>query len=205
VSNELIRRFAPVVKFHNKERYFPTNVETYLQFFDLAYADGPATHIMDHPTINDLHDDGRNGVMQQLLGPRPLSNGDTFENHIHGLPLVTRRGVTYADHAPMYVHVIDYGPGQIVDIQYWMFYAFNGAQTFRTGLNAFLCRGPLHSGTDQRNFEWGEFATHFGDWEHVTVRLDATRKLQGIYMAQHGGGEWRWVQNHGVRRAASFT
>jgi len=56
-----------------------------------------------------------------------------------------------------YTHVFPRRDGGI-NIQYWFFYPYND--------------GPL-------------FFDHDGDWEHVTVRLDADRRPLGAYLARH--------------------
>ena len=48
-----------------------------------------------------------------------------------------------------------------VSIQYWVFYPYN---------------------------DFVASANHEGDWEHVTVRLDANRQPAGVWFAQHNGG-----------------
>ncbi len=54
-----------------------------------------------------------------------------------------------------------------VNLQYWFFYAYNDAPNCVLNLN------------------------HEGDWEHITIRLDANYAPQGAWYARHGGSNWR--------------
>ena len=78
-----------------------------------------------------------------------------------------RRGSSDPRDWKTYVHVYPSRDHRRVYVQYWFFYPYND--------------GP-----------W--FFDHEGDWEHVTVTLDAARKPLGVYAARHGDnapGAWR--------------
>lgn len=66
------------------------------------------------------------------------------------------------------------------DLQFWVFYPFNGPGKFRVTCGAIddhvVMDGP---------------GRHYGDWEHVSVRVvHATGELVGVYLSRHSGGEW---------------
>jgi hypothetical protein len=78
--------------------------------------------------------------------------------------------------------VIDFGT--YVDIKYFYFYTWNGFQPFRVGVLQGLSTNPY-------NFDWAQFALHYGDWEHVTVRLsEDLSTIQGVYFSEHHGSAW---------------
>ena len=66
------------------------------------------------------------------------------------------------------------------DLQFWLFYAYNGPGTLQLTL-------PTHACDRTMAPPLGE---HYGDWEHVTVRISADGQLSGVYVSQHSGGEW---------------
>lgn len=77
---------------------------------------------------------------------------------------------------------------QAVDISYWLFYPFNGAPE--------ILGRPY-------NPESG-IGAHFGDWEHITVRLTADAEhIIGIHYAAHGKdeGTWQWGQVNNPEKA----
>jgi Vacuolar protein sorting-associated protein 62 len=76
--------------------------------------------------------------------------------------------------APYYVRIrkvdkAEHDNDDVVEIQYWFFYPYNGAVMKL-------------------------FGAHEGDWEHVKVRVDvSSRRILKIYFAAHGSAEGRWV------------
>lgn len=130
----------------------------------------------------------RSSGVEQLV-PRP-----NFDDIIHGAPLANGN----VD-VPMYVHVrAPCENMEYVEIQYWFFHAYNGAQTFAFGFDGKKCDcpNPLFCADERkyRNFEWPEFSTHHGDWEYITVRLDAALKVDAVYF----NGPRKWIVNKKV-------
>jgi len=84
--------------------------------------------------------------------------------------------------APVYVKVLDFGT--YVDIKYFFFYTWNGFQAFRVGILQGLTTNPY-------NFDWSQFALHYGDWEHVTVRLsEDLSTVKGVFFSEHHDSAW---------------
>jgi hypothetical protein len=82
----------------------------------------------------------------------------------------TRAGSDHEGDWITYVHVYPRVDGGI-NLQYWFFYPYND--------------GPL-------------FFDHESDWEHLTVRLDAHHKVQGVALARHEDndpGQYRSARN----------
>ncbi|MFW5965926.1 MAG: Vps62-related protein [Persicimonas sp.] len=79
--------------------------------------------------------------------------------------------------ARAYVHTKSAPGGErAVDIQYWFFYPYSGP----------VMDGPAGG-------------AHEGDWEHVTVRTDESRRrIRRVYFAAHDS-EGRWVEPPGLR------
>lgn len=66
------------------------------------------------------------------------------------------------------------------DIQYWFFSGYNGPGTAHVS--------NLVSSSDVGLAPLGE---HWADWEQVTIRVDnGTQAVLGVYISQHGKGEW---------------
>ena len=89
----------------------------------------------------------------------------------------------------VYIRQVDELPG-LWDLQYWLFYAVRGFSTAR-----------VHSATTDQSYDLAIPATlgiqayqgigeHQGDFKHVTVRIDTSGNIQGIYYAQHTKGVW---------------
>ena len=74
-----------------------------------------------------------------------------------------------------------------LDLQYWFFYPYNGHGwgKWRAGEVASGLVPSENSSVDT------EIGRHWGDWEHVTVRLHAdTLELHSVYLSRHSGGYW---------------
>jgi Ricin-type beta-trefoil lectin domain/Vacuolar protein sorting-associated protein 62 len=76
------------------------------------------------------------------------------------------------------VHRTQYGQGQNqTDVVYWMFYPYNGGKDVCMGLGS-----PSHCFGGVTNL-----GSHFGDWEHLTIRF-SNGVPQKVYLSQHTGG-----------------
>ncbi|MCC8935473.1 Vps62-related protein [Bradyrhizobium sp. Arg68] len=82
--------------------------------------------------------------------------------------------------ATAYVHVkAVQGQANLVDIQYWLFYNFNGAETLRV-------EAPLVSPGEMPLPQ----SYHFGDWECVTVRVNSSQQVVAVCFSQHSTEQW---------------
>lgn len=174
---DVAQRFAPIVYLHSKEEWFPSSVEWYLNRVALCFESDKniilKPGVITPQTIDLL-------VTQEQQG---ISSGatafdfDKFQWFLR-IPETTgdqiRRGDPSANGvitATCYVHLRETQNPDVVDLQYWFFYPYNGD----------IVEGPMSSGT------------HDADWEHITVRLDHNAQaVQGVYYARHGD-EARWA------------
>jgi hypothetical protein len=68
-----------------------------------------------------------------------------------------------------------------IELQFWFFYPFNGPGRAEVCASGNWC--------DIQYFE--DLGRHYGDWEHVTLRVDnRTQTLISVYMSRHAGGQW---------------
>ncbi len=76
-------------------------------------------------------------------------------------------------------------------IQYWLFMPKNGCQGAQF---QFRLTGPIKIGNfsqTQRTLELCNLAIHEGDWENVTITLNADRTaVDTVYLSAHGDGNW---------------
>ena len=82
--------------------------------------------------------------------------------------------------ATAYVHVqAVQGQTDLVDIQYWLFYTFNGSETLRAE--------PLLGITGEMELPQ---SNHWGDWECVTVRVNSNQQVVAVCFSQHSTEQW---------------
>lgn len=162
-----VLRYAPELRLHPDEKYFPTSVPWYLQNTRMRRhrAWWPDVRILDpfEVTVETL--------ISQSSGGQHSGAGSSRTNFFLEIAVnvaETRRGRLAV--AKCYVHVRRApAPSEGWDIQYWFFYAYNG---------------DITTGAD---FE------HEGDWEHVTVRLDENvQSIRQVFFHAHNTeSEWR--------------
>jgi hypothetical protein len=172
---ETIERFAPQVRFHPEERYFPSSVSWFLERTEmrLEVEDGADVLALDHgetapevlPAVYvDGNGSGGTSPSRYFL---QIANNES--------ELRTREGDM--DSAETYVHFRKASDGsKNYDIQYWFFFPYSGP----------VMGGPVGG-------------AHEGDWEHITVRVDPSlRKVKEIFYAAHDA-EGRWMRPSQVR------
>jgi hypothetical protein len=173
--SEIVERFAPEVRFHPEESYFPSSVSWYL---DRSEINLEIAGSADQPTL--AHGEVAPEIMAAMSVASDRSRGDEPSRHFLQIPndsneRLTRQGDI--DSAETYAHfreAADDSGGH--DIQYWFFFPYSGP----------LMGGPLGG-------------AHEGDWEHVTVRLDEDlRTVKQVYYAAHDA-EGRWVKPSNLR------
>jgi hypothetical protein len=193
VENQLISRFAPIVKLHPEEQYLPANVPWLLSRMRLRFdvSLGKDKQLLDKmqvtsaSLITQSYDDQSSGLSDSptdfFLEAVDASGSGSLEDYRKA----TRAGldaagwVCYAHVHGSPVHVGYY------DIQYIFYYAYNG-DTFS---------GP------------GSIA-HESDFEHITVRVEPDREtVSQIYYAAHNNeGKWYKQQtSQGVKDGFSVT
>jgi len=77
-------------------------------------------------------------------------------------------------------------PGTWLDLQYWLFYAFNGTESF------------VIDGEEQYT-QAVPWSFHEGDFECVTVRINTSQQIVGACFSQHSGGQWNWSPGEGFQ------
>lgn len=172
---EAVERFAPEVRLHPEERYFPSSVEWYLGRTQMRLeVEGGG----DVPT-----------VAAGELSPTALPTVDTLgyrskrersKRYFLQIRNDDSEGTTRAGKlgtARTYVHVRPAANGaRGYDIQYWFFYPYSGP----------MIGGPAGG-------------AHEGDWEHITVRVDKKlRQIKKVFFAAHDA-EGRWMRPAAVR------
>ncbi len=173
---EAFSRFAPKVYLHPLDRYRPSSAEWFIERSRLKHRESGRVVAEE--------------VTAELLGRyRDSSPEEYFLELKEGDPGNIKASVYRGQEvgpggevrAPMYVHA-QLPPGECyVDLQYVMFYPYNGPQTLRVGL------WDGRAGTGRWSAFWPPFATHEGDWERVTVRVTSTLdRVLGVIYGGHG-------------------
>jgi hypothetical protein len=183
LEHVLMNRFAPRIRLHMNDPYRPASVDWFLDRVHMRFHhenNCPDHQILDLGEVNTINlitrQHSPNVVLCAHDQTRSFSSSGNEERAFFlQIPndsneTLTRRGTTPEDWT-CYAHVFPSSssnnvPAGNIDIQYWMFYPFNGA------------------------WDSSAFSVHEGDWEHVTVRVDAdTLEPLSFYIAAHAGGE----------------
>jgi hypothetical protein len=151
VTLDQIACFAPMIKFHPKEQYFPCSIEYLLAQAQLVQTNnGAFTPVVQNPTQADLAtyytDNYRVFINpQQFHGQLPDAHGTI--------------------NAPMYVAVQVPADRTYVDLTFILLFAYQGPQTGRTiELGKIFTEGKV-------NFQLPHYGEHQGDIETVSVRV----------------------------------
>jgi hypothetical protein len=213
---ELAKRFQPTLLVSDTDPFWPVSVGALLEDIGSAgqpaclHRDGAPRCTLAHPTPSDLAPQGSsvNDYLEfpatPALDQDPTGQLEAFVRGQRGrsapIPTLQERlanpGVLdpwqtaqiyffYAGPAnpanwPARNHTIGTG---LVGLQYWFYYPYNYYPTIATP--ALMNEAPLAG--DVANTD-----LHQGDWEHITVLVDAkTKQPQWIYMAHHSNeGEY---------------
>ncbi len=193
---EAIPYFAPLVKFHTNERYFPSTVEWFLERTALYYAEGGQFPEDGQTGLTLLHPIGEltpqrlvNAAVQETDGTNNSSN--TGDSRTRSNFFVTptdpmdqdQLSVVFdgnLDEARCYVNVVRPLENEsFVDIQYHFFYPYNGPA------NNFFANIIVD-------------VAHEGDWENITVRCsiaaDGTWERQQVFYSAHGSDWSKWFE-----------
>ncbi len=177
-------RYAPLVRFHPEEPYFPSSVPWYLKRTELWHKASPM-HARRATTFMQMLKKGQVNptslISQRVKRDRSDTKpGAKFRKGTRGsfclnVPDGQAEARTYLGHlktAKCYVHL---QPGKQAGrwwLAYLFFYPYNGAMT------------PLFD------------SSHEGDWEHIRVEVDKQgSKVDRIYMAAHDA-EGKWFRRY---------
>ena len=180
--NDLISRHAPVIYFHPDEAYFPSSFEWYLARAVLINGHDHSV-IARHPAPHELPTgpaDPTDPDRYWLTFDRDLA-GPALEPH-QAAPGDPRRGDPA--HAKAYVRAVHHPDLGATDLQFWMFYPYDGPGLARlrpVELGAMRCDHLLSL--------WPG-GMHEADWELAVVRIDhATFQPSAVFTSQHKGGD----------------
>ena len=178
VSLDVIQKYAPTIYLHPYDNHHPMAVEEFLSASSMLDQSGNTLKSGLTPADLATYSSSTN-YLRFTNGVFPTAGND-YET---GDPIVAGSAAgTGQSNAPVYVKTIDYGT--YIDLKFYLFYAINGFQTFQAGIIVNLKTQPYL-------FDWGNFALHQGDWEHVTVRIsEDTTKLLGVFYSEHGKAAW---------------
>lgn len=179
VTDEMIERYAPRVLLHPYEYTMPMAADDFLAQATLKYYDeANQVHRTDQAADDITAEDIDATPQWQWFADIP----ERRQSEVYrGAPVDHRNQV----HAPVYVRLLDHSKTH-TDIQYMMFYPFNGCQNLRVAYIA-----PQNLSTHRRNVPLCNLARHEGDWEHVTVRVNNdTQQAEAVFMSGHGSGDW---------------
>jgi hypothetical protein len=178
VTLSTIQAYAPIVYLNAYENNRPVDVLNFFAQSHLLDANGNVIAATVTPAILAANTAATN-YMVPANGAYPSASND-FESGV--TPSASGISGLGQVSAPVYVKVCDFGT--YVDIKYFYFYTWNGFESFRVGVLQGLT-------TKGYNFDWAQFALHYGDWEHVTVRLsEDLTTVQGAFFSEHHDSAW---------------
>ena len=179
--HRLIAAFAPTLHFHPREVFFPSSIDWYLSRADLVSQTGGI--IAHHPAATDLPTDAADPANPEALwlaldpaGVDPAADPDTLP------PADWRRGAL--ETAKAYVRAVHDPAAGHTDLQFWLFYPFDGPGTARIRL---FEAGALRGSDDLSLWPIGR---HQADWEMSAIRIDhTTLEPSAVFLSQHYGGD----------------
>lgn len=175
----LIRQHAPVIHFHPDEVYFPATAEWYLT--QVMLIDGPTGNVLQRaPLASDLPA-GPGEPERYWLTLDPELAGPALDPEL-AAPNDPRRGKL--DAATAYVRAVHNPAVGYTDLQFWMFYAFDGPGLLRLRPFALTARRA------DALFSLWPGGMHEADWELAVLRIDHAN-LQPIaaFLSQHKDGD----------------
>lgn len=185
----IIERFGPKMKFHRDEQYFMDDPDATLNNERTFWITGVVYNETDYDTfgLKDLdlpttrNTTHRYPDNQAYTGParEPLPSDSMTWLHIDDSCKPGNQS-----RAKALVNVIQKRL-DLVDLQFWFFYPFNGPGKFRVTIGDVF--------TD--HVEMDTAGRHYGDWEHVTIRVESLRsidqwQLLDVYLSQHNISSW---------------
>ncbi|PNW77468.1 hypothetical protein CHLRE_10g437900v5 [Chlamydomonas reinhardtii] len=194
LTDEVLARYCPVLFLHHLDKYMPCSVEWFIQRAGLHYYNEGVSG------CGELHEfSSVPGGVEELLPAGQVTQEKLLAEQDRVLVpehlSLTLDSMHFGGHdrrrlseVPIYVHaklVLDqvHGRPEAYEINYITFYAFNGHYAVPFGLPILMT------------------GNHVGDWEHLTVRLDArTLELQGVWYNAHRNIEGEWCPAAAVPR-----
>jgi len=189
-AERLIQTFGPIMVLHSTERYLMDDPDYILNSGKTALQWGLVHHpdTYDKFSIEGLRSakiasaGALEGVWRQAHSD-PRAKQPDFRCWLH-IPDGLIAG--NQSRAKALVTVLDVSGGAYIDLQFWFFYPFNGPGKFHITIGR-LVNDRVVMNTCGR---------HYGDWEHVTLRLvrdsnaAAGWHLQNVYLSRHSFSKW---------------
>lgn len=184
----LIEQYGPLVWLHPQELYFLDHPENILDVANLfkghilnesSYDLFQALNLESTSTSADtFYDDYKLFFLDD-----PLRIGDpSYKSWIEYSPL-DAFGDLFG--ATAYVRILPVD-AVFTDVQFWFYYPYNGPGRITLTIG----------GGVSEDIQLDEGGRHYGDWEHVTLRIlnqardMAQHQLVGVYMSRHSQGQW---------------
>jgi hypothetical protein len=189
--NTLIQAVGPCMQLHAEEKYMMTDPEVLLETSKCT---------LDWGLVHGEEDYGTFSITEQVS--QPVSSGADLMSKVTNATndpnageenfrywLTVDRSLQQGDQAAAKAYVAVYhqdiqSGGGIIQLQFWMFYAFNGPGKFHLTVGNTYAE-DVHMKTGGR---------HYGDWEHVTVelRVDSSGNFSvtRIYLSRHDNTVW---------------
>lgn len=179
---QVLRCHAPMVYFHPQEIYYPSPIEWYLAHAQLVDSrDGSV--VVQHPAPAELPS-----------GPIDPADPDRFwltlDQEVAG-PAIEPQHAPLDDprrgdlvNACAYVRAVHHPRLGATDLQFWMFYPYDGPGLARVR--------PVEFGATRadRTLNLWPGGMHEADWELAVVRIDhATLEPCAVFGSQHKGGD----------------
>lgn len=169
LEDALAKKFAPEFRFgpSGEEKNLPSSVDWFLARAALRFNHGPcgdhvvrAQGTLTQSNLSTVSHRTTNWLCAHTQTVKK-SNEKKLEYNLHATSTATRAGSPPSEWK-LYTHVRKSTlQGGAWDIQYWIFFPYQS--------------GPL--GFD-----------HEGDWEHITITVDARREFFSAWYAAHSGG-----------------
>jgi hypothetical protein len=173
-DNKIAKTYAPTVNL--------CNMKTVAAKYKINTTDTMPMSVDQYLSISNLYDN-KGTLVKEGLSTKDIAivNSNYF---IQPKLDASLSGSSDPQNTPMYYHIKKYGDNLgFIDVQYHMFYALNNSQYFRSGKGA--------PGSYTRNWQMDYMARHWGDWEHVTVRVNTqSLKVEKVFFSAHGKGYW---------------
>ena len=168
---ELAIQYAPIFQLQHQETFLPSSVEWYINRVELQYKKSsvvPAGSLHPQLLAHWQPSMGQNLTNTEKADHLALKIPDQHRDEIRAGDLSSASCYTHP-------HYIDQGRG--IEINYVIFFPFNGQAFTKSSL---INRIFYHYGV----------GFHEGDFEHITIRLNAEgSKILGVYYSAHSDEE----------------
>lgn len=163
---DIVKRYKPVLYLYSGEKYYPCEIEKYLENCELFYKNIKVLEIgevNEKTLVRDTLRDGKPVENAKYWNLRTrFKNKNSQISEINDIPIYSKAKIIIENNIAYY------------EITYIFFYAY---------------RGPYRI----FNIKFGNYCP--ADFEHITMRIDKDGNLNSIYYGKHGyfWGDWRYI------------